>query len=196
MNLHVAGALEFFIDYVVHPAAGLYKRRGDYCKAAAVFNVPRRAEETLGLMQGAWVHAAGKRASGRGYGKVVCAGKPCYGVEQYNNVLALLNKPHRALLRHFGNAGMMLGQLVKRGIKHLSVYGALHVRNFLGAFVYQQNYQVNVGIVGGYSVGNVLEQRGLAGLGLAHYHAALALAYGGNKVYKADSQILVAPQAL
>ena len=91
---------------------------------------------------------------------------------------------------------MMLGQLVKRGIKHLSVYGALHVRNFLRAFVYQQNYQVNIGIVGGYSVGNILEQRGLAGLGLAHYHAALALAYGGNKVYKADSQILVAPQAL
>ena len=101
-----------------------------------------------------------------------------YGVYEDYHVLALLHQAHSALLRHFGYAGMMLRQLIKGGVQYLTLYAALHIRDFLGPLVYEQHYEGNVGIVVGYSVGYVLEQRSLAALGLADDKAALALAYG------------------
>ena len=180
MYLHIAGALEFLVDYIVHAAAGLDEGGGDYGEAAAVFDVSCGAEETLGLVESSGVHTAGKGFAGGGNGYVVGAGKAGDGVYQHHNVFALLHKAHGALVGHFRNPGVMLGQLVKGGIKHLALYAALHVGNFLGTFVYQQHDEGNIGVIFGYSVCDVLEQRSLAALGLAYDKAALAFADGGD----------------
>jgi hypothetical protein len=49
MQLHVAGAFEFFENPFIHPAAGLDQRGRENCQAAAFFNIPRRAEKFLRL---------------------------------------------------------------------------------------------------------------------------------------------------
>ena len=156
MNFHIARALELFINDVVHPASGLYQRRGDNRKAAAVFNVARSAKEPLGLMQRARVHTAGKRFSRCRDGEVVRPRKARDGVHQHHNILALLNKAHGAFLCHLGYAGVMLGQLVKRGIKHLALDRTLHIRHFLRPLVDQQHDQVHVRVIVGNAVRNIL----------------------------------------
>lgn len=159
--LHVACALEFLVNYIVHAAAGLDEGGSNYGKAASVFDVAGSAEEALGLMQRSRIHTAGKSLTGGGDGNVVGAGKAGYGVYEDYHVLALLHQAHSALLGHLGHAGMMLRQLVKGGVQYLTLYAALHIRDFLGPLVYEQHYKGNVGIVVGYSVGYVLEQRSL-----------------------------------
>src|SRR5882724_741208 len=59
-ELRVAGALELLEDHLVHPAAGVDQRRRDDAEAAALVDVPRRAEEALRLLQRVGVHAAGQ----------------------------------------------------------------------------------------------------------------------------------------
>src|SRR3989337_2464528 len=48
VQLHVAGALELFVDHVVHPAARVDQGGGGDSQAAALFDLARRAEEALG----------------------------------------------------------------------------------------------------------------------------------------------------
>src|SRR5262245_57725524 len=47
VDLHVAGALEFLEDHLVHPAAGVDERGAHDGEATAVLDVARRAEEFL-----------------------------------------------------------------------------------------------------------------------------------------------------
>ena len=60
--------------------------------------------------------------------------------------------------------------------------GALHVGNFLGALVHQKADEMDLGVVGGDGLGNLLEHRGLTGLGGRNDKATLTLADGGNQV--------------
>src|SRR5690242_14500601 len=48
VDLGVAGALELLIDHVIHARAGLHQRGGDDGEGAALLDVARGAEETLG----------------------------------------------------------------------------------------------------------------------------------------------------
>src|SRR6266496_3876718 len=49
MQLHVSSAFEFFENYFVHAAPGFDQRGGENGKAAAFFNIARRAEEFFGF---------------------------------------------------------------------------------------------------------------------------------------------------
>ncbi len=83
----------------------------------------------------------------------------------------------------------MLCRLVEGGCHHLRLDAALHVGNFFGAFVYEEDDFVNLGMVVCDGVGDALEQHCLTGLGLGHYKTSLALAYGREHIYDTAARI-------
>src|SRR5258708_1135937 len=58
MDVAVAGALELFIDHVVHLGPRVDERRGENREAAAFLDVTRRAEETLRALQRICINTA------------------------------------------------------------------------------------------------------------------------------------------
>ncbi len=54
VDLHVAGALEFLKNEIVHAAVGLDEGRGEDGEAAALLHVARGAEEFTRLGRGSW----------------------------------------------------------------------------------------------------------------------------------------------
>ena len=196
MQLHVAGALEFLEDDVVHPAARLHQGGGNDGEAAAVFDVPGRAEEALGPEQRSWVQAAGQGPACGRNGQVVGPGQPGDGIQQHHHVLAHLHQPLGPRQHHLRHPGMVVGLLVEGGVDHLALDGALHVRDLLGSLVDQQHDQVYFGVLVGDGVGHLLQKRGLARLGLGHDHATLSLADGGQHVDQPQGQVALADRGL
>ena len=88
-----------------------------------------------------------------------------------------------AVEEHLRSLGVMLGHLVEGGIDHLALDGALHIRDFLGALVDEQDEEHHVGIVLRDGPRDHFEQGRLARLGGRHDDAALSLADGGDDVY-------------
>ncbi len=60
MKLHIAGALELFIDDVIHAAAGVYQAGGDDGQATSLFDVTSSAKEALGWIEGSRINTAGQ----------------------------------------------------------------------------------------------------------------------------------------
>ncbi|CDE75885.1 putative uncharacterized protein [Sutterella sp. CAG:521] len=58
MHFHVAGAFEFFIDHIIHAAAGIDQGGGDDRKRAAFLKITGGTKNALGAMQSIGVHAA------------------------------------------------------------------------------------------------------------------------------------------
>src|SRR5690606_33643603 len=63
-DLAVTGALELLEDHLVHAAAGVDERGADDGERAGLLGGAGGAEEALGTLEGAAVHAAGERAAG------------------------------------------------------------------------------------------------------------------------------------
>ena len=74
MQFHVARALEFFVDQVVHPAAGLYQRCRQDRDAAAFFDVSGGAEELFRFMQSSGIESAGQGLARCRHDQVVGSG--------------------------------------------------------------------------------------------------------------------------
>ena len=70
-DFRVTRALKFFEDDFVHSAAGIDQRRGDDGQRATFLDVPRRAEETFGTLQGIGVDTAGQHLARRRHHGVV-----------------------------------------------------------------------------------------------------------------------------
>src|SRR5205814_9048894 len=64
-HLGVAGALEFFIDHVIYPGAGVDKAGREDRERSSAFDVSRRAEEALRRVQRDGVHTTRHRSTGR-----------------------------------------------------------------------------------------------------------------------------------
>ena len=133
-------------------------------------------------MQRAGVKASGKGSARRRHRKVVRPRKPGYGIQQYHNILVLLRQPLCPLQHQLRYAAMVFGQLIKGGIYHIPLYGALHIRNLLGPLVYKQHDKVYIGIICAYGVCQLFKQRRLSRLRGRHYKAPLPLAYGAYQV--------------
>ncbi len=71
---------------------------------------------------------------------------------------------------------MVIGGHVEGRGHDLALNGALHVSDLFGALVDEQADEVHFGVVDRDRLANLLENRGLAGLGRRHDQAALALA--------------------
>lgn len=85
---------------------------------------------------------------------------------------------------------MVVGGTVEGGGDDLTLDGALHVRDFFGAFVNEHHHEVDLRIVGGDGVGDGLQDERLAGLRRGDDQAALALADRGHEVNDAGADLL------
>src|SRR5262245_32906407 len=100
VDLHVPGAFELLEDDLVHAAAGVDERGADDGEAPTLLDVARGAEELLRTSQRVGVDAAGQDLPARGYDGVVGAGEPGDGVEEDDDVAAMLDQPLRLLDDH------------------------------------------------------------------------------------------------
>ena len=141
-----------------------------------LFDLARRTEETLGLVQRRRVETARERASRARDDLVVRARQTRDRVEQDHDVLAELDETLRALHRQLGDRRVVLGMLVEGRGDDFAVDRALHVGDFFGTLVDEQRDDVRVGMVDRDRVGDVFEQRRLAGLRRRDDQRALALA--------------------
>ena len=148
VKLHVAGALEFFENDVVHAAAGLDERRRQNGDGPAFFDVAGRPEELLRLVQRRRIQTAGQRAAAGGLHQVVRPGQTRNGIHQNNNVLAVLHQPLRARQHHLRHLHVVGRLLVEGGIDHLALDLPLHVGHFLGPLVDEQHDEFRIHMLG------------------------------------------------
>ena len=151
-----------------------------------MLDVTRSTEESLRLLEGIGLHATRKYlARGRLHG-VISAGQAGDGVEQDDYVVATLDHAFGLIEDDLGDLHVAVGRLVEGGGDDFGVYATGHVGHLLGAFVDEQDDHVNLRVIGGDGVGNVLEEHRLTGLRLCHDEPTLPLADGCKKVDYAD----------
>src|SRR6266508_3139501 len=184
-HLHVPGALERLEDHLVHARAGVDQRRRQDGERAALLQVPRRAEEALGRVQGRGVDTAGEDLAARRCGQVVGAGQAGDAVEQHDHVAAVLDHALGLLDGQLRDLAVLVAGAVEGGVDHLRLGGALHVGDLFGPLVGEQDDEVHLGVVLADGVGDLLHQRGLARLGRGDDQPTLALPDGAHQVHDA-----------
>ena len=189
MDFHVAGALEFFVDHVVHARTGVDQRGGNDGQRAAFFDVACGAKEAFWPLQCIGVHAAGQHLARSRHNGVVGAREPRYGIEQNDDVLLVFDQTLGFLQHHLGNLYVARGRFIERRGHHLAFDRTLHFGNFFGALIDQQNDQVNLGKVCRDGMSNVLQHHGLAAFRTGHQQAALTLADRGDDIDDASGQV-------
>jgi hypothetical protein len=60
VDLHIAGALEFLENDLIHPGSGIDEGGREDCQGSAFLDVTGGAEEAFGLMEGVGVYTAGE----------------------------------------------------------------------------------------------------------------------------------------
>ena len=146
-------------------------------------------KEALGRIEGDGVDAPGEGAPARGHGDVVGAREAGDGVEQDDDVPAVLDEALGPFEAELGDAAVVLDRLVEGGAVDLAVDGALDVGDLLGALPDERDEDVDVGVVGADAGGDLLEEGGLAGLGGRDDEAALAPADGCEDVDHAGGEL-------
>jgi hypothetical protein len=96
----------------------------------------------------------------------------------------------RLLDHHFGDLDVALRRFVEGRRDHLSAHRALHVGHLFGPLVDEQHDQVDLGMVLGDAVGDVLQQHRLAGARRRDDQAALPLADRHHQVEDPRRQVL------
>src|SRR5690606_6469323 len=182
VQFHVTGALEFFVDHLVHLGAGIDQGGGDDGQAAAFLYIPRRTEETLGALQGVGVDTTGQHLAGGGDDGVVGTRQTGDGVQQDHHVFLVFHQTLGLFQHHFRHLHVTGGRLVEGGGNHFAAHGALHVGHFFRTLVDQQHHQVAFRVVADDRLGDVLHHQGLTGLGRRYDQAALAFTDGGDQV--------------
>src|SRR5699024_8662988 len=87
-----------------------------------------------------------------------------------------------ALDGELGDRRVVVGRAVEGRRDDLALDGTLHVRNFLGTFVDEDDHEVRFGVVLGDRIRDLLHDRGLTGLRGRDDETALALADGRDEV--------------
>ena len=191
LEFHVAGALEFLKDNVVHLGTGFSESGGKDGKRAAAFDITGSTEEALGLLEGVGVHTAGENLTGSRLNGVIGACKTGYGVQEDNYVVAAFNKPAGLIQHHIGNLDVAFCGFIEGGGNNLGLDASLHVRNFLRALINEEHNLIDLRVVIGNGVGNSLQEHGLTGFGLSHNEAALALADGREHIHNPDALVFL-----
>src|SRR5574341_153465 len=103
VELHVAGALEFLEDHVIHAAARVHEGRGEDREAPPILDAARGAEEPFRPLEGVRVQAAGEHLAAGGNDGVMRAGQAGDAVQQDHHVLLVLHEALGALDHHVGH---------------------------------------------------------------------------------------------
>ena len=102
----------------------------------------------------------------------------------------MLDQPLGLLDHHLGDLDMALGRLVKGRADDLATHRSGHVGDLLGPFVDQQYDQINLGMVCGDRMGDVLQHHRLAGARRRHDDRPLSLAERRDQVDDPSRHIL------
>src|SRR5690606_5400416 len=195
VQFHVASALEFLVDHLVHLRTGVDQTGGDDGQAAAFLDIACCTEETFRTLQGVGVHTTGQYLAGGGDDRVVGACETRDGVEQDDHVFLVLDQALGLLDDHFGHLYVTRGRLVEGRSHHFAAHRALHFRHFLRTLVDQQHDQAALGRVARDRLRDVLQDQRLAGLRRRYDQAALALADGGYEINDAGTEVFGAAVA-
>src|SRR5436189_3889034 len=185
-HLGVAGPLELLVDHVVHAGPRVDEACGEDRERSAAFDVSRGAEEALGWVERDRVHTTGQRPAGWWDREVVRACETSDRVEENHHVAAGLDEALRALQRELRDAGVVLGGLIERGREDLALDGSTDIGHFLGSLADEDDHDVDVLVIPGDAVCDVLQQLRLAGLRRRHDECALPVAEG---VYEVDEAL-------
>ena len=85
---------------------------------------------------------------------------------------------------------MIGGRTVEGGGNDLALDRALHIGDLFGSLVHEHHHKVDLGVVGGDGVGDVLQGDGLTGLRRGDNQATLALADWGNDVHDTAGELV------
>src|SRR5664279_543004 len=189
VDLHVAGPLELLEDHVIHPRARVDEGRRDDRERAALLDVPGRPEEALRLLEGVCVHAARQHLARRRARRVVGAREARDRVEQDDDVALVLDEALRLFDDHLGDLDVPRRGLVERRGDDLALHGALHVRDFLGPLVDQEDDERDLRVVRRDGVRERLQEHRLAGARRRDDEAALALADRDDQIEDARREV-------
>ena len=123
---------------------------------------------------------------------VVGAGQARNRVQQDDHVALMLDHALGFLDDHFGHLHVPLRRLVERGADHLrSAASPLHVGDFLGPLVNEQDEEVGLRIVLENGVGQLLHQHGLARARRSNDQAAAALADRAHQIEHPRRELVI-----
>ena len=177
-ELAVPGALEFLEDHLVHAGARIDERGGDDGQGPFPqlgVHAPGASEKPLRLVQRRGIEPARKRSARSLFHVVVSPREARDRVENDHHVLSHLHSATRPLQRDLGYLYVPLGRVVEAGRDDLSVSVLLHLGDFFGSLVDEQNVDQRIGVVPENPLGNRLQHEGLSGLRRCHDHRALPL---------------------
>src|SRR3989442_1764028 len=189
MDFHVAGALELLEDHIVHPAARVHDGGGHDGQRAPLLDVARLREEAARPLQRVGVETAREHLAGGRDDGVVGAREARQRVEQDHHVPLVLDQPLGLLDHHVGHLDVALRRLVEGGRDDLALHRALHVGDLFRPLVDEQHDEVDLRVVLGDGVGQLLQHHRLTGARRGHDHAALPLADGTEQVHHARGQV-------
>ena len=91
---------------------------------------------------------------------------------------------------HLGDLHVTRGRFIERGTDYFAPHRTLHVGDFFGTLVDQQNDQRNFGVIGGDRIRDVLQQHRFAGAGRRDDQAALAFSDRRDEIHHAAREIV------
>jgi len=189
VDFHIASPLEFFIDHIIHAAAGINQRGGKNGQAAAFFNVAGRAKESLRFLQGVGIDPAGQYLAGGRLHRVVGTRQPRNRVKQNDHIFFMLNQALGLGDDHFSHLHVACRRLVERGSHHFALHRAGHFGDFFRALINQQHNQHGFGMIGGNRMGNMLQHHRFAGLRRRNDQTTRTFADGRNDVDDAAGHV-------
>ena len=125
-------------------------------------------------MQGIGINTTGKDLSRGGHCLVVSSGQTGYGVQQDNYILLMLHHTLCPLNDHLGHLHMAGSLLVECGGDNLPLYIAPHISNFLRPLVYKKQNKVDLRMILGYCICNLLQNHCLSRTGRRYNKTTLS----------------------
>ena len=182
-ELHVARALEFLKDVVVHARAGVDEGGGQDGERAAFLEDAGVAEEATRHFHGAAVHAARQRSAAVPHALVVGPGQTRDAVEQHEHLLAPLREAFGSFHDELGRAHVAGRVAVGTAGHHFAANRPAHLRDLFGPLVDEQHDEVHLRMIRGDGLGDVVQEDGLAGARRRHDQAPLPLADRRQQVH-------------
>ena len=190
MQFHIARTFELFVNHVVHAAAGFNKRCRNNGKRTALFHITRCAEKAFRTVQSVGINTAGQNFARSRHDGIIGACQTGNRIQQDYHVFFMFNHTFGFFNHHLGHLYMALRRFVKRRGNHFAAYRTAHFGHFFRTLVNQQDNQLDIGIIGGNGVGNVLQHHGFTGFRRRNQQCTLAFTDWGNQVDGAAGQIL------
>ncbi len=141
-------------------------------------------------MQGIGIETAGKDLAGRGNDGIIGPRQSGDGIEEDDDVTLVLDKTLGFFDDHLRHLHVPCRRFVKSGGDHFAVNRTLHIGHFFRTLIDEQNDKIDLGMIGGDRVGDILQEHGLAGPRRRDDETALALTDRRGNIHHPHRQIV------